>query len=129
MIFLYIWPLSLRILRTNLLMIVEKQFVKSFIALLLTFALMLPVVIQFSHNYESHQHTVCNNEQSTHYHKAAPDCSTCDFHIQSFNFDIISYTEIVEIYNTKEVKNNFNALVHSIKINTLQLRGPPSILN
>ncbi len=110
-------------------MIVVKQIFKVFTALLLVFALMLPTAIQFSHIYENHEHVICNDDQSIHYHEAVPDCSVCHFHQQSFNYDLISYIEIIEIYNTKKTEDHFSSSLHSLKINRPQLRGPPSILS
>lgn len=110
-------------------MTVAKQYIQLFTALLLVFALMLPTAIQFSHSYENHEHTVCNDEQSTHYHEANQDCSVCHFLQQSFNYNLISYIEIIEIYNTKKVENNFSSLPHSVKTHTPHLRGPPFILS
>ncbi len=109
-------------------MFIGKQFIQVFFALLLTFALMLPAAIQFSHVFEDHEHVVCNDQQSTHYHETSQDCSVCHFHQQSFNYELLSYVEIIEIYNTKKIESHFSSSRHDFKINSHHLRGPPSIL-
>jgi len=110
-------------------MAVSKQFIQSFMAFSLLVALMLPLSIQLSHSYEKHEHTVCSDETTVHFHEADQDCSAFHFNLQTFNFEITSDIEIIEVFNNKAVDIQFKFVLHSTIINLPQLRGPPSILS
>lgn len=63
----------------------ENHITKYLGVIALVFALMLPTCVEFSHLFENHEHEVCH-EQTTHLHKDAPQCHSCDFYSSSFQY-------------------------------------------
>ncbi len=93
---------------------------------MLVFALLIPAAIQFSHAFENHKHEVCT-EVATHIHPEKMDCSLCDFHFSTFNFEVQSFQPLLV---PKTFLKTITAEVSSLK-NTKyghsQQRGPPSL--
>jgi len=109
-------------------MAVTKQFIHSFIAFWLIFALMLPTAIEISHGYECHDHATSSDEIAINFGEVTQDCCTFHFNLQSFNYSIISYIEIIELFKTNKVETHLSSLIRSAIIDLPQLRGPPGIL-
>lgn len=103
----------------------RKQFGKNITTLLLLIALMLPTVIQFSHIFDDHGHSPCE-ELSTHFHQGDTNCHICDFHLASFNYDIAEYPELSLPVVPIEIIESLSSLqIHLIVLTNTQLRAPP----
>ena len=103
----------------------KKQLGKNIAALLLLVALVLPTAIQFFHLFEGHEHLACTKQQ-THIHKSIVKCEICSFHLASFNYDIIEYTDFLLPEIPVKIEANFASLqLRSFKITNTQLRAPP----
>lgn len=89
----------------------------------------MPSAIQLSHCCDSHEHVVCNDEQTTHYHEASQDCHICHFQQHSFNYNLTSLIEIIEVEYKTVLKNQYLFLVNTSKKRTFLLRGPPYSLS
>tara|TARA_R110002020_G_scaffold2415_6_gene11236 strand:- start:1163 stop:1561 length:399 start_codon:yes stop_codon:yes gene_type:complete len=101
---------------------------KSFMAILLAMALLLPASIQLAHSLEGHHHKLCS-EQATHLHKTEVKCPICNFHIASFDYKIPEDLAILVIHIPSEATQDMpSLLLHSISQNNKQLRAPPYIL-
>lgn len=106
-----------------------KQIGKSIAALVLLCALMFPTALQFSHIFEGHEQIDCK-EQSTHIHEYVADCQICDFHLASFNYDLVFYSEPVAPPIPFKVEKYFSfLLIDSFKKTNTQLRAPPHFLS
>ena len=103
----------------------KKQIGKNVITLLLFAAFMLPTAIQFFDMFEDHEHITCT-EKTTHIHKSIEKCDVCDFHLVSFNYDIVIYPDLILPKIPIKVDANLASLqFHSFKITNTQLRAPP----
>ena len=95
----------------------------------LVFALMLPTSVEFFHLFENHEHEVCH-EQTTHLHKDAPECHSCDFYSSSFQYILPEKYVNTLIFATQSIKVTVPLVaLFSKKITLKQLRAPPSILS
>jgi len=95
----------------------------------LVFALMLPTCVEFSHLFENHEHEVCF-EQTTHLHKDAPECHSCDFYSSSFQYLLPENYVNTLVLPTQSIKVTVSEVaLFSKKITLKQLRAPPSILS
>jgi len=95
----------------------------------LVFALMLPTCVEFSHLFENHEHEVCF-EQTTHLHKDAPECHSCDFYSSSFQYLLPENYLNTLVLPTQSIKVTVSVVaLFSKKITLKQLRAPPSILS
>jgi len=95
----------------------------------LVFALMLPTCVEFSHLFENHEHEVCF-EQTTHLHKDAPECHSCDFYSSSFQYLLPENYVNTLVLPTQSIKVTVSVVaLFSKKITLKQLRAPPSILS
>jgi len=107
----------------------RKQIGQDIVALLLMSALMLPMLVQFSHVFDEHEHKVCH-ELTTHIHEDIPDCQICHFHLASFDYKVPEYLDFVVSSIPKKVENQFSSLLfHTFKITNTQLRAPPYFLS
>ena len=81
------------------------------------------------HLFENHEHEVCY-EQTTHLHKDAPECHTCDFYSSSFQYILPEnyLSTLTLLPQNKEVAITV-APLFSKKLTSKQLRAPPSILS
>lgn len=104
----------------------KKQLGKITVALLLFAAFMLPTAIQFFHLFEDHHEHVACKEISTHIHQDEPDCQIYNFHVASFNYDIVAYPSLSQPIIPVKITNDFSSLqLHSFNITNTQLRAPP----
>lgn len=109
-------------------MTIGKQLGQAIVSMLLLIVLMLPTAVQFSHVFEGHEHILCN-KKSSHIHQDVPDCQICDFHLASFNYDVVDYPDLLLPNIPTKVEKSFSTLLfHSFKITNTQLRAPPYFL-
>ena len=89
---------------------------------------MTPSVIKISHVLESHEHEVCKNNSTDHFHEYEVDCEFSKFKISpqlstSFNDE----PQLFHISYFKEIFS-FVSLVSSKKLVQNTLRGPPALV-
>jgi hypothetical protein len=109
-------------------MFTEKQIGRVITSLLLAIVFVFPMVIQFSHAFEGHDHIPCK-EISTHIHQDATDCNICDFHLASIDYNFVKHPEFLAPNIPSEVKKSFTpVLSNSFKQTSTQLRAPPIFL-
>lgn len=103
-----------------------NKLVKKFMAMTLFVVLAFPVLFNFYHTFEKHEHVVCS-ESSYHLHKSESVCHTCDFHHISYNFEPFFYNEVFSsfIYERPNIELSKLGLESSV-VSNLQLRAPPS---
>jgi hypothetical protein len=58
---------------------------------LLLIGFLIPISINFVHNFEKHQHTVCDAKDVKHFHQLEKDCSVFHYVIHGFVFNLFSY--------------------------------------
>ncbi|MCW8982253.1 hypothetical protein [Altibacter sp.] len=102
----------------------KNEISKHFITPFLVFALLFPSVFQFSHLFEEHQHTVCN-DYSVHFHETDTDCPICDFHLSSFNFEPRYNPPIAVALPYSKIDSFQEGLLQTIALQHPHLRGPP----
>ena len=108
----------------------NRKYIKSLLnysALLLIIIMLFPSAFQFTHVFEEHEQTDCN-EITIHIHEHELECSTCDFNLnqnfypskQDFQFKVLPIQKKVnkELYNFK----------YSHQHLSYSLRGPPELL-
>lgn len=95
------------------------------ISFLLFAAFAFPSAVQFSHALEGHEHTPCT-EVTTHMHEDLPECQVCDFHLATFNYEILEYPDFI-VYKvpSKRVKTISSGLSNKFYFTNTQLRAPP----
>jgi hypothetical protein len=102
----------------------KKQIQQKISAILLTMALLLPIAVQFVHALDEHKHNTCK-EVATHLHEKKLDCSICDFHFSTFNFEVITLPELFlsEAFSKHQIAyfSSEKSTVH----HHYYLRGPP----
>ena len=102
-----------------------KYIFKWFSAILLLVVLAIPTAIQFSHALENHTHTICNNNDE-HLHQADLDCSLCEYHITSYNFNLATYPDFEAFILIKNKPTKLTDRLQSkSNSNPKQLRAPP----
>ncbi|WP_300440249.1 hypothetical protein [Christiangramia sp.] len=95
--------------------------------LLLSLVMLSPGIFQFSHVFQDHDHVACNDYE-VHIHQDIQDCDICHFHQTPFNYELITYSEIIKEEVTKQLVGDIIVPSFSIKLTNIQLRAPPSIL-
>jgi len=97
-------------------------------AVVLVFALMLPVSIKFFHIFENHLHEVCLSKDAKHIHQLEKDCEfykfklSNHFSIKQFEYQIPIITE-----ETMEITSPYSFLSDYQKLH-FTLRGPPQLM-
>lgn len=107
-------------------MIFKKEISKLFFSVVFTLLLSLPMAVQLAHTLEDHEHKACN-EIATHIHQEKLDCSICDFHFASFNFEIQEYSNFIVTSIYSEVINHYFFFESTSKYSSYPLRAPPSL--
>ncbi|WP_276168781.1 hypothetical protein [Zobellia alginiliquefaciens] len=107
----------------------RKQIGQNIVALLLMSALMLPMLVKFTHVFEAHEHEICH-EQTTHIHADVADCQICHFQLVSFDYKVPEYVDFFVASVPQRLESSFSSLLfHSFKITNTQLRAPPHFLS
>lgn len=90
-------------------------------------AFLLPTAIEFVHFSDGHEHIVCN-DSSEHLHQAAADCSVFHAQLNSFQYQVTSYSQLVlpAVSLASVSMHTPMAVVPVVHTNT-QLRAPPAI--
>lgn len=103
----------------------KKQIGKNIVTLLLFTALMLPTAVQFFHMLDGHKHIACT-ETTTHIHESVIKCKICSFQLDSFDYDIAKYPDLLVPNTPIKVEAKFASLqYHSFNITNTRLRAPP----
>ena len=77
---------------------------------LLLIGFLIPISINFAHNFEKHEHIVCDAKDVKHFHQLEKDCSVFHYVVQGFVFNLFSYklsfsTKIIsEVLQNKTIK-------------------------
>lgn len=106
----------------------QKQHITQFLILALAAVLVLPSVVKFSHVLSEHEHEVCVDANSSHFHELDIDC---EFYKFKLNTNYYTSLELVEI-NPNE---HFNSSEHSYDVfvprqdrSSTSKRGPPVLI-
>ncbi len=97
-----------------------------FIASLFVVTLVLPSLIQFSHQLtEEHEYTWCT-EQKAHIHEGNLHCDSCSYHFTNFIYKVTSIPELeVPPIISKTTLGSTTPLCYSLPLTSKQLRAPP----
>ena len=88
---------------------------------------MMPSLVQAGHNiFEEHEHISCN-EVKTHLHEADVDCSLCDFHFSSFDYEPELTVELLPNITILTSEDHYSSSAFNTLQHTYFLRGPPVI--
>jgi len=104
-----------------------KELQIRFLALILTFSLVLPMALSLTHALHHHEIQICMAEGESHIHDEGIDCDQQHFfsHVgDSSHFDYENRSNILvdEIQAIGTENSSF-----SYRLNTISLRGPPMI--
>lgn len=106
----------------------RKHIGKTIVSILLFLVFILPTIVQFSHHYEEHDRPQCN-EKKTHIHKGELKCQICDFHLSSFNYDVLTFSDFIIPNIPSEVEKHFaSSILKPFKKSNNPLRAPPYLL-
>lgn len=97
------------------------------IASLLLVTMMLPSLIQFSHQLiEEHEYTWCT-EQKAHIHEGKVHCETCSYHFTNFIYEVYKLPKLdVPPIISKTTLGSTRALCNHSPQTSKQLRAPPT---
>ncbi|OUS00909.1 hypothetical protein A9Q86_09165 [Flavobacteriales bacterium 33_180_T64] len=95
------------------------------VILLLTFVLILPSVVKFSHVFSHHEHEVCFGENQTHLHEVDLDCEFFKFKIQTQNTFLKPNYELLSTNNNHKTTPSYYTFLSDYQRLHFSLRGPP----
>ncbi len=107
-------------------MSLKNNILSSFIAGLLSIALLFPSLVEFAHTVEGHEHVACD-DVSTHIHEKNLDCSLCDFQFSTFQLVLVFPQDniVPEIFSKPQARST--SADKSTNLHYFYLRGPPFI--
>ena len=103
-----------------------KHFLKLPVSVLLIGLLWFPLVVQFAHIFEEHEHKPCD-ELTTHLHKKQLDCSLFDFHFSNFNYTVVTYPEFYSEVKPAKLETRYFSVEVNNATTPYYVRGPPSL--
>ena len=106
-------------------LVLRKNIVSSIIAAKLALILMFPLIVQFAHSLEGHDHAVFCTDKSLHFHKKNIDCKVCDFHFTSFTYNFTDSPDFYQRVYFDKTEELYSVIHDSFNPTTIQLRGPP----
>ena len=105
-----------------------KLHISQFISIVLIAVVLLPFGVQFVHSFTTHEHSICHEQNKTHFDTHEIDCSVLHFKIDTNSIDFYSSissasTIVVEekIYATKNQ-------ITSLNLHFKSSRAPPVLL-
>lgn len=98
-------------------------------ALVLAFAFLLPLAVNFIHNIEhEHQYELCDNPNETHLHKLEKDCDYCKFKLNQNHHSIETNLELVRVViSTAPIYTSYS-YQHNYQHVSFSLRAPPVLV-
>ncbi|PKA84067.1 hypothetical protein ATE92_2237 [Ulvibacter sp. MAR_2010_11] len=96
-------------------------------SVVLTIGLLLPSVIQFTHIFENHHHTVCT-DYTVHLHEKITECPICDFHLSTFSFNPLDNSFVAEVKQNERTETLYFFSAKLIPLQHPDSRGPPLFL-
>ncbi|NNK81891.1 MAG: hypothetical protein HKO92_02085 [Flavobacteriaceae bacterium] len=87
-----------------------------------------PSLVKFAHVFETHQHEVCTNFSTTHFHEFDIDCEFYKFKIPLQTQPQISSISVLEVINISNNLYNHYTLLQSLEFNLYEHRGPPLLM-
>lgn len=97
-------------------------------ALMLVFALMMPVSVKFFHIFENHLHEVCLSKDAKHIHQLEKDCEFYKFKLTNhFSIKQIDCHIPLVTDETSEIISPYYFLSDYQKLH-FTLRGPPQLI-
>ncbi len=105
-------------------MIKKNKIATQFLGVLMTLAMLFPLIVQFEHLFEEHEHIACSKSTS-HLHESDFDCNLYDFHISSMDIPSFSYVQVKVILNYSQLNSSVVSLFSSEEDTQHFLRGPP----
>ncbi len=96
------------------------------VSILLIGLLWFPLVVQFAHIFEGHDHKSCG-EVTTHLHEKKVNCSLFDFHFSNFSYSVVNYPEFFSIEEPSKHETRYFSVEINTTSTTYYVRGPPAI--
>lgn len=103
-----------------------KHILKLPLSILLIGLLWFPLVVQFAHIFEEHDHKPCE-EVSTHLHEKKLDCNLFDFHFSNYNYNVAKYPEFYSLEEPSKHETRYFSVEVSASSTNYYVRGPPHI--
>ncbi|RZN81388.1 MAG: hypothetical protein EVB11_10470 [Winogradskyella sp.] len=95
----------------------------------LVFAVLMPTLVKFAHGFQNHEHEVCYDASSSHFHELDIDCDFCKFKLNtqySHEFEYPPTTLTTEL-SVKKINSQYNFISDYQQLQ-FSLRGPPSLI-
>ncbi|MCP4884659.1 MAG: hypothetical protein GY908_12805 [Flavobacteriales bacterium] len=104
----------------------NKHTLKFLSALGLFIALMLPMIIEFVHVFDTHEHIVCT-DQDLHVDQTQTKCDICTTQVPPIDFSVSDDSEILQTKIIILKDDGIPSLKYgSVIFNSNPLRGPPT---
>ena len=95
---------------------------------ILVIAILTPTIVKLAHTLEDHDHIVCTDPQTTHFHSFELDCEFYKFKLQTQTFNEfveIDINEILDFYHIIDSNYQFHT---NATVKLCFLRGPPELV-
>lgn len=98
----------------------------------LTFALVIalftPTGVKLAHLFEHHEHIVCSDESSTHFHQVDLDCKFQEFNLNTHYLFSFEYDDFIRITSFHKVSILTYKFLNNHRPLSFSLRGPPALV-
>lgn len=101
-----------------------KNITTAFLAHLLVFAIVFPLIIHFTHIFENHEHTFCGDVK-THLHEQKFDCDFTKFISTLFHFERVYRVSDANESSYLKIFFNYSSISSKRLSQSNLLRGPP----
>lgn len=99
-----------------------------FISLILVAAIALPVLVKAHHVFENHEHVVCNENITTHFHELDVDCEFYKFKLNNNFYYTYEFEDNFISKSISSLNTIYYTHLRSSEEMTSYLRGPPSVI-
>jgi hypothetical protein len=96
--------------------------------LILVFAILTPTIVKLAHTLENHEHIICTDSQTTHFHGIDLDCEFYKFKIQTQTFyEYVDFNLHEKLDLNHVIESNYKYYSSTI-VRLCFLRGPPELV-
>lgn len=94
----------------------------------LALSILAPSLVKFSHVFNHHEHEICQEDSSLHFHALDLDCEFFKFKLNNHFYEFKKSQDDIEIFvSKKETKSTYFFLKNYWQL-SLNLRGPPTVV-
>ena len=87
-----------------------------------------PTLVKLAHTLENHEHSVCVDSQTTHFHGLDLDCEFYKFKLQTQTFNEFFEFNLYELLDLNNLVDSNYQYYFSTTLKLCYLRGPPELV-